>query len=106
MDGPDDFGTSHFAISTLLCNSNGVKPCAHSLDPTVVGSQPLLPDPTVEICFLLCMLSCVPGHEIQRSIPPELLISSDLEDFVSLQRFSAFELSPMNPTILGSRLRI
>jgi hypothetical protein len=33
--------------------------------------------------------------------PPELLISPDLEDFVSLQRFSAFELSLVNPTILG-----
>jgi hypothetical protein len=33
--------------------------------------------------------------------PPEYLISFDLEHFFSVQRFSAFELSPANLTILG-----
>jgi hypothetical protein len=39
MDGPDDVGTSHFAISTLMCSSDGFKTNARSLDPMVVGPR-------------------------------------------------------------------
>jgi hypothetical protein len=35
------------------------------------------------------------------SPPPDLLIPSDLEYFISIQRFLTFKLSLMNLTILG-----
>jgi hypothetical protein len=81
------------------------------LDPMIV--DPLRSDPMDGICSsplrFLCSLDVdltvqdpsTTNQMVVVAPPPELLISSNLEYFVSLQRFSAFELSLANPTILG-----